>query len=83
MSLRRPSDRSSAIVGVAVAALTMLALLFVVSELVILWCPRGENCEKAGQVLFGLGVIVSLAVSVAVGFLVRDIVDRLAADRPR
>jgi len=83
MSLRRPNERTSAIVGVAVAALAMLMLEFVVSGLVVRWCPRGENCKETGQVLFGLGLIVSLAVSIAVGFVVRDIVDRLAAHRPR
>lgn len=61
----------------------MVMLLFIVSELVILWCPRGEDCKETGRVLFGLGLIVSFAVSVAGGSLVRDIVDRLAADRPR
>ena len=81
MRLRRRNERTSAVVGISVAAFLMLALLFVVSELVIRWCPRGENCEEAGQVLFGLGMLVSLSVSVAAGFVVRDIIERSAAHR--
>lgn len=83
MNVRRPNEKTSAIVGVAVAALLMLVLEVVVSDLVVRWCPRGEDCKETGQVLFGLGLIVSFAVSVAVGFVVRDIVDRLATHRPR
>jgi len=70
-------------VGVAVAALVMLVLEVVVSDLVVRWCPRGEDCKQTGQILFGIGLIVSFAVSVAVGFVARDVVDRLAAHRPR
>jgi hypothetical protein len=66
-----------------VAALAMLALEIAVSNLVIRWCPRGENCEETGQILFALGLIVSLAVSVAVGFLARDIADRARTQPPR
>jgi hypothetical protein len=62
-----------------VAALAMLALQFVVSGLVIRWCPRGENCREASQVLFALGLLVSLGVSVAAGFVARDITDRFGA----
>lgn len=83
MSVRRPNEKTGAIVGVAVAALLMLVLEVVVSDLVVRWCPRGEDCQETGQVLFGLGLIVSFAVSVAVGFVVRDIVDRLATHCPR
>jgi hypothetical protein len=72
----------SAKVGVAVAALTMLALLALVSNLVIRWCPRGENCKETSLILFGLGVFVSFVASVAIGFVARDIADRWAA-RPR
>ncbi|HTK58358.1 MAG TPA: hypothetical protein VL336_05195 [Sphingomicrobium sp.] len=60
------------------AALAMLALQFVVSGLVIRWCPRGANCKEASQVLFALGLLVSLGVSVAAGFVARDIADRFA-----
>ncbi len=70
-------------IGVAVTAATMLTLELLVSSLVIRWCPRGENCQEAAQVLFVLGLIVSFAVSVAVGMLARDIADRLAGHRPR
>lgn len=69
-------------IGVAVAALAMLALMVVVSHLVVRWCPRGLNCEENGQILFGLGLIVSAAVSVAAGFIARDLSDRLTA-QPR
>jgi len=65
-----------------VAALTILALQFVVSGLVIRWCPRGANCKEASHVLFALGLLVSLGVSVAAGFVARDIADRFAA-QPR
>jgi len=65
--------------GVAVAALAMLALQFVVSSLVIRWSPRGGNCTEASQVLFALGLLVSLGVSIAAGFVARDIADRFAA----
>ena len=80
MSFLRPNR--SAVIGVSVAALTMLALEVAVSRLVILWCPRGENCEETGQILFVIGLIVSLAASVAIGFVARDVADRIAA-RPR
>ena len=81
MSLGQLNKRTGAIAGTAAAVLLMLALMVVVGRLVILWCPRGENCEEAGRILFGLGLVVSLAVSVAAGFVVRDIVDRIAARR--
>jgi len=81
LSILRPSR--SAVIGVAVAAFAMLALEVLVSGLVIRWCPRGENCEEAGQVLFALGILVSLAVSAALGFVARDIADRWAARTPR
>ena len=77
MGILRPGR--SAKIGVAVATLTMLALQFVVSGLVIRWCPRGANCKDASQVLFALGLLVSLGVSVAAGFVARDIADRFAA----
>lgn len=83
MSLRRPNEKTSAIVGVSVAAVAMLGLLVLVSGLVVRWCPRGHDCKETGQILFGLGLIVSFAVSVAIGFVVRDIVDRLAASGSR
>ena len=81
MSVQRPSKRASIIAGVAIAAITMLILELIVGNLVIRWCPRGANCREAGQILFGLGLIVSLAVSAAIGFLVRDLVDRFSAQR--
>jgi len=65
-----------------VAALVMLTLQFGVSSLVIRWCPRGANCKEASHVLFALGLLVSLGVSVAAGFVARDIADRFAA-QPR
>lgn len=77
MSILRPGR--SAKIGVAVAAFAMLALTFVVSGLVIRWCPRGTNCKEASQVLFALGMAASLGVSVAAGFVTRDIADRFAA----
>lgn len=80
MSLLKPNR--SAKIGVAVAALAMLALLAAVSTVVIRWCPRGEDCQQTSQILFGLGVFVSFAASVAIGLVARDIADRLAA-RPR
>ena len=76
MSILRPGR--SAKIGVAVATLAMLALQFVVSGLVIRWCPRGANCKEASEVLFALGLLVSLGVSVAAGFVARDIADRFA-----
>ena len=64
------------------ASLTMLGLEVVTTKLVILWCPRGENCEETGQLLFALGLIVSAAVSVALGFVARDVADRVTAQPP-
>lgn len=80
MSLLKPNR--SAKVGVAVAALAMLALLAVVSTVVIRWCPRGEDCKETSQILFGIGVFVSFVASAAIGLVARDIADRLEA-RPR
>ena len=76
MSLLKPNR--SAKIGIAVAALAMLALLTVVSGAVIRWCPRGEDCRQTSQILFGLGVFVSFVASVAIGLVARDIADRLA-----
>ncbi|MCL6739707.1 hypothetical protein LZ518_00930 [Sphingomonas sp. RB56-2] len=70
-------------IGVAVATLTMLALEVVVSHLVVQWCPRGQNCQETGQILFALGLLVSAAVSVAAGFIARDIADRMSAQSPQ
>lgn len=81
MSILRP-DRSARI-GVAVAALTMLALMVVVGFVVVSWCPRGENCKEASQVLFALGTLVSFGASVAAGFVARDIADRFTVQPPR
>ena len=81
LSILRPTR--NAVIGVVVAALTMLALEVAVSNLIIRWCPRGENCEETGRVLFALGLIVSFAVSVALGFVARDIADRFAARKLR
>jgi hypothetical protein len=61
----------------------MLALLYAVSVLVMRWCPRGEDCKQASQVLFGLGVLVSFGISIAAGFIARDIADRFTAHPPR
>ena len=80
MSLLKPNR--SAKIGVAVAALAMLALLAVVSGVVIRWCPRGGDCRQASQLLFALGMFVSFVAAVAIGLVARDIADRLAA-RPR
>ena len=81
MSVLRPSR--SAKIGVAVAAVCMLALQFAVSGLVIRWCPRGENCKEASQVLFALGLLVSLGVAIAAGFVARDVADRFSTQPPR
>jgi hypothetical protein len=81
VSILRP-DRSARI-GVAVAALTMLALMVVVSIVVVRWCPRGEDCKEASLVLFGLGMLVSFGASVAAGFVARDITDRFTVQPPR
>lgn len=81
MSLRGLGKNAGAKAGIGAAALLMLGLIFLVGRLIIIWCPRGENCEEVGQLLYGFGLVVSLAVSVAAGFLVRDIVDRRAARR--
>ena len=82
MSLRGLNKKAGVKAGVGAATVLMLVLIFAVGRLVVIWCPRGENCEETGQILFGLGLVVSLAVSVAAGFIVRDIVDRTADRRP-
>ena len=81
MSILRPNR--SAKIGVGVGTIVMLALLPVVSALVVRWCPRGDDCEETGQILFGLGIFVSFLVSIATGFMARDIADRFAERRPR
>ncbi len=75
------SARAGKVIGIAVASIAMLALLFIVSDLVVRWCPRGHDCKSTSQVLFGLGIMVSLAVSTALGFVARDIADRMADRR--
>lgn len=62
--------------GLITAALIMLALSIVVTRLVIIWCPRGENCEEVGQALFWAGLMVSFALAFAAGLLARDLHDR-------
>lgn len=81
MSILRPSRSGK--IGVAVAALAMLASLAVVSAMIIRWCPGGEGCKETSQLLFGLGLVVGLAVSAALGFVARDIADRFAPQPPR
>ncbi|WP_294121712.1 hypothetical protein [Sphingomonas sp.] len=81
MSLLKPNR--SAKIGIAMAALAMLALLAVVSGVVIRWCPRGEDCRQTSQILFGIGVLVSFVASVAIGLIARDIADRYAARHSR
>lgn len=61
------------------AAVAMLALLYAVSVLVVRWCPRGEDCKQASQILFGLGTLASLGASIAAGLIARDIADRFTA----
>ena len=64
-------------------AAAMLLLMALVGLLVVRWCPRGEDCKQASQMLFGLGMLVSFGVSVAIGLVARDIADRSSAQRPR
>ena len=64
------------IVGSAVAALLLMMLAVGVSRLVVLWCPRGDNCETIGQLMFWFGLALSAAIAVVVGFAVRGFVDR-------
>jgi hypothetical protein len=55
--------------------LTVLLAMYA-ADLVIQFCPRGENCETTGYVLFGVGMIVSFAIAGALGLAARDIVER-------
>lgn len=80
LNILRPSRSGK--IGVAVGAATMLALMALVGFLVVRWCPRGEDCKEASRMLFGLGMLVSLGMSVAIGFVARDIADRASARRP-
>ena len=69
-------DRTNALAGVGAGAVLMIGLIFCVGVLVVRFCPGGQDCTETGQRLYGLGLLVSLAISAAFGFLVRDLVER-------
>ena len=70
------------IAGCTVAALLMLLLAVGVSRLVVLWCPRGEDCAEIAQLMFWAGMAVSAAIAISIGLVVRDVTDRWIARRP-
>lgn len=72
-----PSKGPSTIAGVSVTGILTVLLAIYAADLVIQFCPRGENCETTGYVLFGVGMIVSFAIAGALGLAARDIVERL------
>jgi hypothetical protein len=46
------------------------------AKLVIQFCPRGENCETTGNILFGVGMVISFAIAGALGLVSKDLVER-------
>ena len=78
----RFNKASGWIAGCTVAALLMLVLAVGVSRLVVLWCPRGEDCSQVAQYMFWTGMAVSAAISISIGLVVRDLTVRWMARRP-
>ena len=71
-----PSKGPGAIAGVSVTGILTVLFAIYASEMVIKFCPRGENCETTGYVLFGVGMIISFAIAGALGLATKDIVER-------
>jgi hypothetical protein len=72
----RIHNTTGPIVGAAAAALLLMLFAVGVSRLVVLWCPRGDDCEAIAQLMYWFGLTFGAAISVAVGFAVRGFVDR-------
>jgi len=71
-----PSKGPGAIAGVSVTGILTVLFAIYAADLVVQFCPRGENCETTGYVLFGVGMIVSFAIAGALGLATRDCVER-------
>ena len=71
-----PSKGVGPITGVVVTGVLTVIFAFYASKLVVQFCPRGEDCETIGQVLFGVGMVVSFALAGGLGLVSRDFVER-------
>ena len=71
-----PSRGVGAITGVIVTGVLTVLFGIYVAELVVRYCPRGEDCETIGQLLFGVGMIASFAIAWALGLATRGLVER-------
>jgi hypothetical protein len=78
---KRPDDRKSALMkshalGYGAAAVALLIMAAALSRFVMLWCPRGVDCETTSQLLFWSGLIVCAPIAWIVGMVFRDRVQR-------
>ena len=71
------SRGADAITGVAVTGIPTILFAIYAAKLVVRFCPRGENCELMGQMLFGAAMILGFTIAGAVGLAARDLVQRL------
>lgn len=71
-----PSKGAGPITGATVTGVLTVIFAIYAAELVVQFCPRGEDCETIGRVLFGIGMIVSFAVAGSLGLVSKDLVER-------
>ena len=71
-----PGRGAGAIPGAIVTGILTILFGIYAADLVIRFCPRGEDCEITGQLLFAAGMIVSFAIAWVLGFATRGLVER-------
>ena len=74
--MRNSHTTARIIAGVGVTAILTMIFALYSARLVILFCPRGENCEQMGQALFGLGLIASFLLAASIVLVGRTVLDR-------
>jgi hypothetical protein len=71
-----PSKGAGPLTGVIVTGILTIIFSMYAAKLVIQFCPRGENCETTGNILFGVGMVISFAIAGALGLVSKDLVER-------
>ncbi|HVJ70218.1 MAG TPA: hypothetical protein VM531_01705 [Sphingomicrobium sp.] len=70
------SKGAGPVTGVIVTGILTVIFAFYAADMVVRFCPRGEDCETIGRVLFGVGMVVSFAIAGSLGLATKDLVER-------
>lgn len=76
MMTKGPSRGAGAVTGVIVTGILTIFFAFNAADLVVRYCPRGEDCQTTGQLLFGAAMVLSFGLAAAFGLVTRDLVER-------